>query len=143
MQRGSASLAGTARMKTKERSSQYEESVPLYGRKALLTARKGSLQCEETPSFYQRDASFICKQCYSRPSPFGEGLGVRLFFPLGGGWVEFPCHYVLLSKTSATTPMFLCYSVFKNPLLCLQKTCSSVFAHAHKKKEDTVKMSSM
>ena len=70
-------------MKMKERSSQYKESVPLYGRKALLIARKGSLQYEETPSFYQRDALFICKQCYSLPSPFGEGTGVRLV--VGGG----------------------------------------------------------
>ena len=45
-----------------------------------------------------------------------------------------PCHYVLLSKTSATPHVFLCYSVFKNLLLCLKNLlplslflCYSVF----------------
>ena len=46
----------------------------------------------------------------------------------------FPFHYVLLSKTSATPPVFLCYFVFKNLLLCLKNLlllplflCYSVF----------------
>ena len=55
----------------------------------------------------------------------------------------FPCHYVLLSKTSVTPPVFLCYSVFKNPLLCLQKNLLLCLSTRTQKKEDTVKMSSM
>ena len=55
---------------------QTRASVPTLWHHLRLTRR--FLYIKETLSFYQRNAPFVCKQHYSRPSPFGEGTGVRL-----------------------------------------------------------------
>ena len=48
--------------------------------KALLHLRRAFLPIQESLSLHQRNTPFVCKQWFSLPSPFGEGLGVRLFF---------------------------------------------------------------
>ena len=49
---------------------------------ALLQSKRAFPYVEKSLSLYQRDAPFICNQQYSRPSPFGEGTGVRLLLSL-------------------------------------------------------------
>ena len=50
--------------------------------KALLHLRRAFRPIQESLSLHQRNALFICKQWFSLPSPFGEGLGVRLLLTL-------------------------------------------------------------
>ena len=122
---------------TKERPSRLEKGVPLFlvllfqlTRHSLATPRLYTILYANnsvySPSpFGEGTGVRLLLSPWGRLGgvvPFGEGTGVRLFFSLGGGWVGFPCYYVLLSKTSATPPVFLCYFVFKNLLLCLQTT---------------------
>ena len=56
----------------------FKEGVSLYQREALFMVRRRPLQSEKGVSSHRRNALFVCNQYYSRPSPFGEGTGVRL-----------------------------------------------------------------
>ena len=97
-------------------------------------SRRASPCIKETPPSFANNS-------FHSPLHSERGWGWGFSFPLGeAGWgfhvtMSFclkhlllcPCSYVTLSSKAH-------YSVFKNPLLCLQKICSSVFQHAHKKK---------
>ena len=55
----------------------FKEGVSLYQREALFMARRRPLQSEKGVSSHRRNALFVSRWYYSRPSPFGEGAGVR------------------------------------------------------------------
>ena len=93
----------------------FPQSTSFYLKEPLFHVRRAFLRYEESLSSHQRNAPFICKQWFSLPSPFGEGLGERLSFickqwsslpsPFGEGLVV---RLLVESKTGVSFCVFPC-----------------------------------
>ena len=93
----------------------FPQSTSFYLKEPLFHVKRAFLRYEESLSSHQRNAPFICKQWSSLPSPFGEGLVVRLLVESkkGVSFCVFPCSFRNSVSLSGSVPFV--YSVLKIP----------------------------